>query len=312
MDEVTGHAALIYLIPTADCGSRYAAKRFGNGQARERSMTYATVMVSLALDRSNEARLEVAGLAERFDARVIGIAAAEFSPPVYFTSGEQAQRLLDEGQAAIRKRITELESQFRAAMQTRANVVEWRCAEDVPVRFIVREARAADIIVAGQDGQDTLADPFEQANPSDLVMHAGRPVLMVPESGNWLDLRSILVAWKDTPEARRAIADALPMLRKANDVSVVEIVEDEIDLPTAISRVKDVVAWLSRHGVLAAEQVPGECGHAAAQLERIASEVGAGLIVAGAYGHSRFREWILGGVTRRLVNPSGRCSLLSR
>jgi len=79
-----------------------------------------------------------------------------------------------------------------------------------------------------------------------------------------------------------------------------------------MSRVNDVATWLSHHGVLATEQVHGECGHAGAQLERIASDVGAGLIVAGAYGHSRFREWILGGVTKRLVNPLGRCSLLSR
>jgi nucleotide-binding universal stress UspA family protein len=276
-------------------------------------MTYATVMVSLGLDRANEARLEITGqLAERFDARVIGITAAQFSPPLYFTSGEQAQKLLDQGQAAIRNRIAELEAQFRAAMQSRAKVVEWRCAEDFPARTIAREARAADIIVAGQDGQDALADPFEQANPSDLVMQVGRPVLVVPESGDWLDLRSMLVAWKDTPEARRAIVDALPMLRKAKDVTVVEIVEDENDRPTATSGVKDVVVWLSHNGVLATEQVPSACGNAAAQLERVASEVGAGLIVAGAYGHSRFREWILGGVTRRLVNPSGRCSLLSR
>src|SRR5438105_5429650 len=134
-------------------------------------MSYSTVMVSLALDRANEARLEIAGqLAERFDARAIGITAAQLSPPLYFASGDQAQRLLDQGQAAIRKRFTELESQFRAAMQTRAKVVEWRCAEDFPARFVAREARAADIIVAGQDGQDTLANPFEQANPSDLVM----------------------------------------------------------------------------------------------------------------------------------------------
>jgi len=58
--------------------------------------------------------------------------------------------------------------------------------------------------------------------------------------------------------------------------------------------------------------VPEECGEAGALLERIASEVAAGVIVAGAYGHSRLREWILGGVTRRLVNPSNRCSLFSR
>ena len=81
-------------------------------------MTYATVMVSLALDRSNDARLEIAGqLAQRFNACAIGITAGEFSPPLYFTAGEQAQRVLDEGQAAVRNRIAEVEVQFRAAMR---------------------------------------------------------------------------------------------------------------------------------------------------------------------------------------------------
>jgi nucleotide-binding universal stress UspA family protein len=276
-------------------------------------MTYVTVIVSLALDRSNDARLEIAGqLAERFGAHVIGITAGEFSPPLYFTTGEQAQKLLDEGQAAIRNRVAEVEAQFRAAMQNRAAAVEWRCAEDFPTRFIVQQARAADIIVVGEDGRDALSDPFMQANPSDLVMQTGRPLLVVPDTSSWLDLRSVLIAWKDTPEARRATADALPILRKAKDVTVAEIIEDDVNRPAALSGVKDVVGWLSRHGVLASGQVPDECGHAAAQLERIASEVGAGLIVAGAYGHSRLREWVLGGVTKRLVNPSNRCSLLSR
>ncbi len=123
---------------------------------------------------------------------------------------------------------------------------------------------------------------------------------------------AVLIAWNDTPEARRAVADALPMLRKAEDVIVAEIVEDEYGRPAALSGVKDLVGWLSRHGVLASEQVPDECGYAAAQLGRIASEVGAGLVVAGAYGHSRLREWVFGGVTKELINPSKRCSLLSR
>jgi nucleotide-binding universal stress UspA family protein len=245
-------------------------------------MTYATVMVSLALDRSNDARLEIAGqLATRFDACVIGITAGELGPPLYFTTGEQAQKVLDEGQAAIRKRIAEVEAQFRAAMQNRTAAVEWRCGEDFPTRFMVQQARAADIIVVGEDGHDTLADPFIQTNPSDLVMQTGRPLLVVPDNGSWLDLRSVLIAWKDTLEARRAIADALPMLRHAKDINVVEIIEDEIDRPAALSGVKDVVAWLSRHGLVASGQVPGECGDAARQLDRIASEVGAGLVVAG-------------------------------
>jgi nucleotide-binding universal stress UspA family protein len=276
-------------------------------------MTYATVMVSMALDRSNDARLEVAGqLAERFGAHIIGIAAAEFSPPLYFTDGEQAQKILDEGRAAIRNRIAKVEAQFKAAMQSRAGAVEWRSAEDFPTRFIVQQARAADIIVVGKGGRDALGDPFMQADPGDLLMQTGRPLLVVPETSNWLDLRNVLIAWKDAPEARRAVVDALPMLRKAKDVIVAEIFEDEAGKAAALSGVEDVVAWLSRHGVLASGQVPDECGHAAAQLGRIASEVGAGLVVAGAYGHSRFREWVFGGVTKELINPLKSCSLLSR
>jgi nucleotide-binding universal stress UspA family protein len=276
-------------------------------------MTYATVMVSMALDRPNGARLEIAGqLAERLGALVIGVTAGEFSPPLYFTDGAQAQKVLDEGQAAIINRVAEVEAQFRGAMQRRAATVEWRSAGDFPTRFIVQQARAADIIIVGEDGHDALSDPFMQVNPSDLVMQTGRPLLVVPETSNWLDLRNVLIAWKDTQEARRAVVDALPMLRKAKDVIVAEIAEDEAGRAAALSGVKDVVAWLSRHGVLASGQVPDECGQAAAQLGRIASEVGAGLVVAGAYGHSRLREWVFGGVTKELINPSKRCSLLSR
>jgi nucleotide-binding universal stress UspA family protein len=150
-----------------------------------------------------------------------------------------------------------------------------------------------------------------QVNPNDLVMQVGRPLLVVPETCNWLDLRSVLVAWKDTAEARRALSAALPLLHRSGEVTIAEIVEDEADRAAALSRVEDVVAWLSRHGVEASLQVPEQRDDAATQLERIASDVGAGVVVAGAYGHSRLSEWILGGVTRRLMNPSNRCSLLS-
>jgi nucleotide-binding universal stress UspA family protein len=275
-------------------------------------MTYKTVMVGLALGQSNDSRLEVAAqLAERFGARAIGVAAAEFSPPLYFTEGEAAQRLIDQGWAAVRQRLKDLEGEFRAAMQNRAVEAEWRCADDFPTRFIVRQARACDIIVAGAAAYGGLIDPFVQVNPSDLVMQVGRPLLVVPETCNWLDLRSVLVAWKDTAEARRAVSDALPLFRKSTEVTIVEIVEEEADRAAALLRVEDVAAWLSRHGVRASQQVPEQCGDAATQLERVASDVGAGVVIAGAYGHSRLSEWILGGVTRQLINPANRCALLS-
>jgi nucleotide-binding universal stress UspA family protein len=276
-------------------------------------MTYATVMVSLALDQENEACLEAASqIAERFDAGIIGIATSQFSPPLYFTSGEQAQHLVDEGRASIERRIGELEAQFRVATKNRAKFAEWRSAIDFPARYIVREARCADIIVSGGD-RGALSDPLTLASPKDLVMQAGRPLLLVPEAVNWLDLRSVLVAWKDTPEARRAIADALPMLRKAKDVTVAEIVEQGGSRSSAVPRVRDVVAWLSRHGVSATELVTEKDmdRDATVQLDGIAADVGAGIIVAGAYGHSRFRELILGGMTQHLMTQSARCVLLS-
>jgi nucleotide-binding universal stress UspA family protein len=275
-------------------------------------MTYKTVMVGLAVGQPNDSRLEVAAqLAERFGARVIGIAAAEFSPPLYFTEGEPAQRLIDQGWAAVKSRLKGLEGEFRAAMQNRAVEAEWRCGEDFPTRFVVQQARACDIIVVGEADRGGLVDPFVQVNPSDLVMQVGRPLLVVPETCNWLDLRSVLVAWKDTAEARRAVSDALPLLGQVKEVTVAEIVEDEADRAAALSRVDDVTAWLSRHGVSASPLVPEQRGDATTQLGRIASEVGAGVVVAGAYGHSRLSEWILGGVTRQLIKPSNRCSLLS-
>ncbi|HMI14086.1 MAG TPA: universal stress protein [Bradyrhizobium sp.] len=274
-------------------------------------MTYATVMVSLALDESNEARLEAAGqIAERFDSGIVGIAAAQFSPPVYFTSGEQAQNLIDQGQALIKKRMSELEVQFREATKNRAKYVEWRCAIDFPARYILQEARCADIIVSGGQS-NALSDPFALASPKDLVMQAGRPLLIAPDNVSWLDLRSVLMAWKDTPEARRAIAYSLPMLRKAKEVTVAEIVEAGDNRSAAVSRVRDVAAWLSRHGVSASEVVPEDGGDVIAQLDAIAANVGAGVVVAGAYGHSRFRELILGGMTQHLMTQSSRCVLLS-
>ncbi len=276
-------------------------------------MTYATVMVSLALDQPNDARLRVAGeFAERFEAAIVGVAAAQFAPPLYFTDGAAAQSLIDQGEASVKRRLAGLEAQFRAATRNRGGHAEWRSAMDFPSRFVLAQARCADLIVSGGHSP-AFSDAFALASPKDLVMQAGRPLLVVPDGVNWLDLRSVLVAWKDTPEARRAVADALPMLRKAGEITIVEIPEDDDDRSTMMAGVTDVAAWLARHGITATARVSDGARNqtAVAQLETVAGDVGAGLIVAGAYGHSRFRELILGGVTQHLVTQSARCVLLS-
>src|SRR5262249_51173969 len=119
---------------------------------------------------------------------------------------------------------------------------------------------------------------------------------------------------KDAAEARRAVADALPLLREAKEVVVAEVCEDDTGRGAAEARVADVAAWLARHGVIASARVAGmgEAISVAAVLDAIADDIGAQLIVAGAYGHSRFRELVLGGVTQHFLTQTDRCVLLSR
>ena len=276
-------------------------------------MDYKTVLVSLALDRPNDACLAVAGdIAERFGARVIGIAASDLRPTLYFSEGDYAQKILDEKSVAVRRRLAELEAEFRASVTKRAKSVEWRSSRALPVPYVMQEARAADLLVVGARAE-AVVDPCVAADPSDLVMQTGRPLIVVPPSVEWLDLRSVLVAWKDTREARRAIFDALPILAAAKEVTIAEIPEQRAPHADALSHVEDVAAWLKAHGIAASTVVPAETDIGVTeQLERIAAQTGAGAVIAGAYGHSRFREWVLSGVTRHLAMESRRCAFLSR
>jgi len=111
-----------------------------------------------------------------------------------------------------------------------------------------------------------------------------------------------MVCWRDTREARRAVSDALPLLQKTQQVVVVELVPDESGRDAAHGRVDDVIAWLKRHGVAAFARVfhwPERNN----PMEKL-FQYGADLIVAGAYGHTRLREWVFGGFTGDLLHRS--------
>ncbi len=275
-------------------------------------MSIKTVMVTLALDGQNEACLRVAGeLAQRFEARIVGVAAAEIRPPLYFAEGAYAQGVMEGEEAGIRKRLSELEAEFRGAMEKHSSAVEWRSALAPATAFVAVEARSADLLVAGSR-TEALVDPSVAADANGLLMQAGRPLIVVPRDAQGLSLRDVLVAWKDTREARRAVADALPILAAAKTVTIAEIPESATKRAEAAAHVDDVAKWLRQHGIVANAIVPEAHGRAVEQLEEIAGRTGAGLIVAGAYGHSRLREWVLGGVTRHLATAGARCAFLSR
>src|SRR5690606_38021012 len=150
--------------------------------------------------------------------------------------------------------------------------IEWRHAGEIPVMFVARECRAADLVIAASNHDDVPGDPRWRLDPSDLVMKAGRPMLLVPGKVETLAAETVIVAWKDTREARRAVTDALPMLHEAKRI-VVATVEESERAPDA----GDVVAWLGRHGIKAqTRHLPRE-REVAAQLDALASEEGADL-----------------------------------
>lgn len=275
-------------------------------------MSYASVLVYVGHDRSNDVRIRIAGqLADKFDAGIIGVAACEASEAAYFATGSHALALFEESRDWLRQDMAQMEERFRHAVQDHARDVTWRCAIGHPTDFVTQEARAADIVVAGANRRGDVIDPLRQLDLGALLMQVGRPVLVVPPQAEWLDMRVVMVAWKDTKQARRAVADALPLLHRADEVKIVEVFEDHDAAAAANERVRDVAAWLARRGIDATALVTDARGDAVGQLDQAATDAGAHIIVAGAYGHGRLREWVLGGVTRHLITDPQRVALLS-
>ena len=275
-------------------------------------MRYATVMVHLDVGTDNGAVLRVtASLSTRFRARIIGIAACQ-PMQVIASDGYMGGDMIGMDLAQIAKETAEAEANFRTGLENQDVKVEWRSvvAHEALADYLVREARAADLLVTGPDLGWTAFDSSRRVVVSNLVLNAGRPILIVPAASDGLDLGVVVVAWKETREARRAIADAIPLLTVADRVVVVEIVPAD-EIVAARQRLDDVALWLDRHGIASESFAAVAIGDDAAQLHAIVKDKGAGVLVAGAYGHSRLRERILGGVTRDLLAQPPCCAFVS-
>jgi len=218
-------------------------------------MTFSTVMVQVDLDHANDSCLRIAaGLAEQFNAKLIGIAAADLDKSSY-EQEPLAEELVEQVRSHIAKQLAEAEERFRSATKQHARQIEWRAAITRAADYVAREARAADLIVTGANRDSSVFDRTGRLDPGDLVMRAGRPILVVPPEAGDLKLKCAMVAWKDAREARRAVSDALPLLRKVEEVVIAEIVEDEAGRAAAHSRVDDVASWLGHHGIAASARV---------------------------------------------------------
>jgi nucleotide-binding universal stress UspA family protein len=176
-----------------------------------------------------------------------------------------------------------------------------RYSDDQAEVGLVLQARYADLVVLGQTDPDTSGLSILRQLPEHLALHGGRPVLVVPFAGTFTHLdRHALVAWDGSRAATRAVTDALPLLRRSARVTLAVFNPDHTrgEEPGA-----DIALYLARHGVrvevLRQTTAPGvDVGNA---LLSLAADTGADLLVMGAYGHQRWREIVLGGVTRRVL-----------
>ena len=278
-------------------------------RARDMASATPTLLVNLETGQSNVGLLQVASsLADRLGAAVIGVAARQ--PMQLDVSGTcyVSPELVNEERAETDAEMSSAEAEFRGTFQ--GAEVEWRSLVSYasPSSYIVDQARHADLLITGKplhEGADTT-----RPTAGELVMQCGRPVLVVPQAPGTSSLDHVMVAWKDTREARRAALDALPLLKLATNVTVVEIAADG-DLAAARQRLADISRWLAGHRITAEVIAAVSSDDDAAQLDALARNSGANLIVAGAYGHSRLREWAFGGVTRTLLLRGDRCAMLS-
>lgn len=272
-------------------------------------MSYATLLIYVNADHVSKPLVAVAaGLAGKFSARLIGLSALAVVPPFVAEGVVIVDQASDADIARMKATLAEAGEHFRAAAGA-GDQVEWRSAIEFPTQTLINEARCADLIVV--EGGKSSDDIYRRLDPGAAILGSGRPFLVVPAAVKSLAVDHVLIGWKDTREARRAVLDALPLLHEAKRVTVMEICGPD-DKDAAGHDVAEVVRYLAQHRIRAEPRVEIRAhGSGADQIIRVAEDEAADLLVTGAYGHSRLREWVLGGMTRDLLVASPVCCLMS-
>ncbi|MER2265934.1 universal stress protein [Methylobacterium oxalidis] len=271
-------------------------------------MAFASVMVPLDPGPNSANRLKVASnLAAQFGSRLIGVAARETLPARLYGKGAYINpQTVDFAYACMAEEMASVEETFHRATAGIGRA-EWRSARKDPMAFLMKQSRSADLVVVSRDHGSDVEDWCCSIDPGELILNVGRPVLVVPPAINNLSARRIIVAWKDTREARRAISDGLPILKAAEEVFVASVGDG-----AAGEDVREIAEHLKLHGVPCVPLLrQASSAGVAAEILALADEKHADLIVAGAYGHSRMREMIFGSVTRQLLESTPLCCLMS-
>jgi nucleotide-binding universal stress UspA family protein len=272
-----------------------------------------TILVHVDSLAASNARTQLAiDLALKFEATLIGFTAALPRLPLELYDAALGTAAIGPDYGDIDR--TELEEEFarnQATFTTAAKAAgvksNWRAAFASPSTAIAGAATAADLVVLGSGDRSLLAN-LSGPSADDVVLHIGRPILVVPAAYAGTALDTVVVAWKDAPESQRALSDAVPFMKGAAKVVIFSVQEGDEAAPS----LADAAGFLSGHGIAATTETRRR-GRAAVEDEvfDFATRQQAGLIVAGAYGHTRLREWVFGGVTRGLLSRSPVPCLLS-
>jgi nucleotide-binding universal stress UspA family protein len=283
-------------------------------------MSFKDILVHLDTSPRSATRLGVAvGLAVRHDAHLIGISIADIPSADLFRGSTMAllpnspeevvQQLRDDAAAAIEP----VKAMFQERLRQAGLIGEWRETEGNRAAMLATHARYADLTIVGQPNRFESHDSAEDAMVASTLMQSGRPILAVPFAGDFPTLgERILVGWNASREAARAVHDALPLLATAKVVTVLAINPRHGLGGHGDMAVADIAAHLARHNITveAAHTVAKDIADGEVLLS-YAADIGADLIVAGAYGHSRVREMVFGGVTRTLLSEMTAPVLLS-
>jgi nucleotide-binding universal stress UspA family protein len=269
-------------------------------------MAYKTILVHINDQRRMQALLASAvNIARQHNAYLIGLSVV---PPIIVTPDGYAGTppiMIDAHREAYRAEETRCMSIFQNATSGQNIQAEWRTldAGALPVaEIVIEQARTADLIVANQADEDWPSSEMLDATPR-IIIESGRPVMVVPNGGHQLtQLGRVVIGWNGQREAARAVFDALPFLKQADEVNVLCVSPQEEggmeeDLPGA-----EICSALNRHGVKCevTEVARPRIGVGETLLSRV-KEFDADLLVMGAYGHSRFREFVLGGASRHVL-----------
>ena len=241
--------------------------------------------------------------AKQHDAHLIGLAPSGFaSLPAgdYFGAsaryiGEMQQELDEGATKAATIFADECKRQGLASYEARE-------ATDSVIQAMLLSAGYADLVVVSQPAEDAASTLAGPGFVGDLWLEGCRPVMVLPNSKlSAPPIRNVLVAWDGSREAARAVTDAMPLLLAAAQVEVVAVIPGESSTSHGAEPGSDLAVFLARHGVKAnVNQVVAQASITDTLLGQITA-LDADLIVMGGYGHSRLREWVLGGTTRDML-----------